>query len=185
MIHIKTERLVLRNVNPEDAAIMYDYRNHPDCSRYQRGQTRDFEGISSLIQLHREDKVSVEDSFLIAVAGKDTDEMIGEIVVMPNDGTISLGYTISYAHHRQGYAYEALYALIELLHKMYPTWDFISFTDPGNLASRMLLEKLGYKNMGYHAKLDSQIYGKWTTSETEAEIRAATNSCQTNKVEGE
>ena len=32
---------------------------------------------------------------MVAVALKDTDEMVGEIVVMPEDGTISLGYTFS------------------------------------------------------------------------------------------
>jgi small redox-active disulfide protein 2 len=33
---------------------------------------------------------------------------------MPNEETFSLGYTFHYAHHRKGYAFEALSALTEL-----------------------------------------------------------------------
>ena len=54
---------------------------------------------------------------MIAAALKGTNEMIGEIVVMPNENTFSLGYTFSYKYHRQGYAFEALTILIDFLHK--------------------------------------------------------------------
>ena len=96
--------------------------------------------------------------------------MIGEIVVMPKDKTVSLGYTFSYKYHRQGYAYEALTALIEYLHEMAPEWEFISFTEPENIPSMELLKKLGYKNLGYVPSLESQAFGKWTTAETDEEF---------------
>lgn len=35
MILIETNRLLLRNVAPEDAEVMYDYRNDEICARYQ------------------------------------------------------------------------------------------------------------------------------------------------------
>ncbi len=34
MTFIETERLILRNVKAEDAAIMYDYRNNEICVKY-------------------------------------------------------------------------------------------------------------------------------------------------------
>ena len=37
MIFLETDRLILRNVQPRDGAVMYDYRNHEICARYQRG----------------------------------------------------------------------------------------------------------------------------------------------------
>ena len=173
MIFLETERLCLRNVTAKDADIMYDYRNNEICARYQRGQTKDHAGIVSLVEKRREDVVSVDGPFLVAVALKDTDEMVGEIVVMPNEGTISLGYTFSYKHHRKGYAFESLTALIGLLHRRYPQWDFISFTEPENLPSMALLKKLGYRDLGYIPSMESQVFGKWTTAETEAEIAQA------------
>lgn len=89
--------------------------------------------------------------------------MIGEIVVMPNDGAITLGYTFSYQYHRKGYAYEALSPFIEMLHMKYPDWEFICFTDVENAASIALLKKLGYNDLGYAEKITSQVFGKWIT----------------------
>ena len=173
MTFLETDRLVLRNVAAKDADIMYDYRNNEICARYQRGQTKDYAGITALVEKRKNDVVSVDAPFFVAVALKGSDEMVGEIVVMPNDGTISLGYTFSYRHHRKGYAFEALTALVNLLHEQYPQWDFISFTEPENEPSMALLKKLGYKDMGYIASMDSQVFGKWTTPATDEEIAQA------------
>ena len=173
MIQLTTERLCLRNLTTKDANIMHDYRNNELCARYQRGQTKDYSGIVQLVEAHKNDIISVEHPFIVAVVLKDTDEMVGEIVIMPNEVTISIGYTFSYKHHRQGYAFESLSALIDMLHNQYPEWDFISFTEKENISSMNLLKKLGYKDMGYIASMESQVFGKWTTSATEAEIAEA------------
>ena len=184
MIFIETERLILRNISSKDAATMYEYRNNEICARYQRGQTKDYTGICDLVERRQNDTVSVDAPFLVAVALKDTDEMVGEIVVMPEDSTISMGYTFHYNHHRKGYAYESLSALIDHLHKQYPEWDFVSFTDRENQPSMALLKKLGYKDLGYLKSKESQVFGKWTTPETEAEIVQAigkeVNDCETD-----
>ena len=66
MTFIETNRLLLRNITPEDADIMYDYRNNEICARYQRGQTRDYEGILALTERRKNDKLSVEASFMVA-----------------------------------------------------------------------------------------------------------------------
>ena len=161
MTIIETKRLRLRNVMAQDADIMYDYRNNERCARYQRGQTKDYDGIVSLVERRKNDVMSVDAPFLVAVALKETDEMVGEIVVMPNDGCISLGYTFSYNHHRKGYAYEALSLLIDTLHERYPQMEFICFTEPENTASMALLTKLGYTNYGYVEKITSNVFGKW------------------------
>ena len=173
MIFTETDRLLLRNVVAKDADIMYDYRNNEICARYQRGQTKDYNGIVALVERRKNDVMSVDAPFMVAVALKDTDAMVGEIVVMPKDGTISLGYTFSYKHHRKGYAFESLSALINLLHEQYPEWDFISFTEPENEPSMALLKKLGYKDMGYIPSMESRAFGKWTTPATEEEIAQA------------
>lgn len=173
MRFFETDRLILRNVAAKDVEIMYDYRSNEICARYQRGQTKEYEGIVALVDCHKDDVMSADAPFIMAAALKDTDEMVGEIVVMPEDGTISLGYTFSYKHHRKGYAFEALTALINMLHERYPEWDFISFPEPKNEPSIALLKKLGYKDMGYISSMESQVFGKWTTPTTEAEIAQA------------
>lgn len=173
MIFLETNRLYLRNLKAEDTEIMHDYRNNEICARYQRGQTKDYAGITELVEKRKNDSISTDAPFLIAVALKNSNEMVGEIVVMPNEGTISLGYTFSYKHHRQGYAFESLSALIDMLHNRYPKWDFICFTEKENIPSMNLLKKLGFKDMGYAPSVESQVFGKWTTPDTEAEITEA------------
>ena len=161
MILLETERLFLRNTRPEDAAVMFDYRNNELCARYQRGQTKDLPGIQKLVKDRMNDSVTDEENFMLAVARKDSGEMVGEIVVMPNDGCFSIGYTFHYVHHRKGYAFEALSCLTDLLHRQYPQMEFISFTEPENVASMALLKKLGYTDLGYAPKVESQVFGKW------------------------
>lgn len=161
MIFLETERLVLRNVKAQDAAVMFDYRNNEICARYQRDQTKDQDGIVELVEKRRNDVLSNQENALVAVELKQTGEMVGEIVVMPNDDCFSLGYTFHYAHHRRGYAYEALHALTELLHERYPEWEFISFTEVENKPSMALLRKLGYADLGYVPQVTSQMFGKW------------------------
>ena len=164
MISIYTKRLHLRNVSQNDVHVMFDYRNNEICARYQRGQVKE---IQNLIERRKNDEISIYSPCMIAVALKGTNEMIGEIVVMPKNNTISLGYTFSYKYHRKGYAFEALTVLHEYLHKMAPEWEFISYTECENIASIELLKKLGYKNLGYVPSIDSQAFGKWTTLVTE------------------
>lgn len=157
----RTERLMIRNVDEKDVPIIYDYRNNEICARYQRGQVKEWNEIQDLVTKRKNDVLSIRSHSMLAVALKDSDEMVGEIVVMPNDDCISLGYTFSYKHQRKGYAYEALSVLIEKLHAAYPDYEFVSFTEPENKASIALLEKLGYTHLCYSEKLNSEVYGKW------------------------
>ena len=120
-----------------------------------------------LRNVSQNDAISIDSPCMIAVALKETTEMIGEIIVKPKDNTISLGYTFSYKYHRQGYAFEALTVLHEHLHKVAPEWEFISYTECENIASIELLKKLGYKDLGYVPSMDSKAFGKWTTLVTE------------------
>ena len=164
MIFLETSRLVLRNLSAKDVPVMFDYRNNELCSRYQRGQIKDLQGIQALVAERSQDTITDEQPFILAVAFKNSDEMIGEIVVMPNDGAITIGYTFSYRYHRNGYAFEALSPFIQMLHERYPDMEFICFTDKDNVASMALLKKLGYEDLGYAEKITSQVFGKWITT---------------------
>lgn len=161
MILIETVRLILRNVQMNDALTMHEYRNHAICARYQRGQTKDLAGIEKMICAHLNDEVSDSANFILAVEECCSGKMIGEIVVLPNDGCFSIGYTFHPEFHRRGYAFEALSVLTDRLHRDYPAMEFISFTDPENIASMALLKKLGYQDMGYEPGIHSQVFAKW------------------------
>lgn len=170
MTFLETSRLRLRSVDSKDVAQMVDYRNNERCSKYQRGQAKDYDSIAALAERRKDDVLNVESPTMISVALKESDTMIGEIVVLPKNGTIFLGYTFSYKIHRNGYAYEALSSLVEYLHAFAPYWDFICFTEKENIPSMNLLKKLGYADLGYMPSKDSQVFGKWLRQETIEEI---------------
>ncbi|EHI76272.1 hypothetical protein HMPREF9184_01364 [Streptococcus sp. oral taxon 058 str. F0407] len=52
----------------------------------------------------------------MVIALRESDKMAEEVVVMLKENVIFMGYTISYKHHRKGFAYEMLSALIAFLH---------------------------------------------------------------------
>ena len=166
MVFMETPRLILRNLAPKDAEVMFDYRNSAVCSRYQRGQARDYEGIAALIARQKDSEMSADAPFMLAVALRETDEMVGEIVVKPEGGAFFLGYTISYRYHRRGYAFEALSALIGRLRALRPDWNFISYTEPENAASMGLLRKLGYEDAGYRPAVGARVFVKRARRET-------------------
>lgn len=173
MIFIETKRLLLRNVKPGDVQTIYDYRSNEVCARYQRSQVQDYEGIAAMIERSKQDDISVDHAFMMAVVLKKTYKMVGEIVVMPNDGTVSLGCTFAYQYHRNGYAFESLNALMELFHERYPQWDFVVFIDPENKPSIGLVRKLGFEEMGYLPSMQSYVFGKWLTQRTKDEFEIA------------
>lgn len=173
MIFLETSRLTLRTVTVEDAAAIHGWRSDPRCARYQRGQVTEYGEISALMAEHRADVLSVDAPFMAVMTLRSTGEPVGEIVVMPQDGAISLGFTVSPLHQRQGYAFEALTALMDLLHARFPQWEFLCFTDPENTPSMALLTRLGCRDLGYVPAMDSRVFGKWVTGQTEAEIARA------------
>ena len=160
MIDLQTERLRLRNVRAEDAACMYAYRNSELCLRYQRGQNREKQKIAELIENRKDDTIGVEAPFMLAVALKETDEMTGEIVVIPNEGTITLGYSFHPAHYRKGYAFECCEAVLEIGKEEYEFETVQALVKEDNTASAKLCEKLGFANAG-KVWNQQEEYVKW------------------------
>ena len=160
MLFLQTKSLLLRSVEAKDVVVMYDYRNNPICARYQRGQSKSRADIENLIKQHKDDVMQINSAFFIALAEAVNNEMIGEIVVMPNGSVINLGYTISYRYHRRGYAFEALTALIFVFQEKYPEHTLVCLTDPNNQPSMALLKKLDFTDSGYMPEITSQIFKK-------------------------
>lgn len=74
MIFLKTKRLVLRSLMPQDVDTIFDYRNNEVCFRYQKGQAKDYAEIVKMIERRRADVLSVEAPFMVAVALKETND---------------------------------------------------------------------------------------------------------------
>lgn len=162
MVFLETSRLVLRNWEAGDLEELVDYRNDDRCTRYQRGQLHEREELAALIQRRKNDTFLPEGRKQLAIALKETNQLVGEITIFLEDPAITMGYTVSYKHHRQGYAYEMLSAVIAQLHGCYPDREFICMVEPENVASMGLLKKLGFDHICYAPEVTSEVFGKWT-----------------------
>ena len=64
----------------------------------------------------------------------------------------------SYKYQRNGYAFEILSNLIEVIHERYKNYEIVAMTDKENEASINLLKKLGFVNEGYEERVESYIF---------------------------
>lgn len=164
MIFLETQRLYLRSLRTSDIEELYDYRNEERCARFQRGQLRERADLEALILRRQNDAFLTEGKKQLAIGFKDG-TLIGEITIF-NQAAIVMGYTLSYKHHRKGYAYEMLSAVIVALHQAYPTKEFLCFVEFENVASIRLLKKLGYEALGVDSAENALVFGKYSKAQT-------------------
>ncbi len=161
MTYLETEWLLIRNFEVADLDELVDYRNNELCYKYQRGQYRDRGHLAIFIEEAKEDDLFSVGKKHFAVAVKGSNRIIGDIFVSIKEPTISLGFTVSYRHHRQGYAYEFLATLVEAFHQRFRDYEIVACTDKENLASINLLRKLQFENKGYKKQIDSFVFSKY------------------------
>ena len=157
LIILQTERLLLRNFKDDDLNSLFNYRNDPNCAKYQSWSNASREHLQSFIE-EEKNKTIKDETVQLAIALKSTNELIGDIYIAFKNKTITLGYTIAPKYQRKGYAYEILQALICHLFKIFEEYEFVCMVHPENEASKRLLKKLSFENEGYLKELDSVVY---------------------------
>lgn len=148
---IETPRLLLRTVQERDRldlfALLQDEQGGLDDGGYHAFAAMDdrFEAVFS--QFLRRDQY--------AIVLKSEDRAIGLIHLMEEDRAIptrELGFRIHPAYQRQGYAYEALSALIAAWFDRTDTQMLLAGHFPHNIASQGLIQKLGFTREGCRHK---------------------------------
>jgi RimJ/RimL family protein N-acetyltransferase len=163
---IKTSRLALRAFEPADAAALAAYRNLPEVAALQTWEGFSIKDAQNLIaQMQILEQPTADQWYQIAVTleGK----LIGDLAFKLGDRQAEIGFSFDPAFQKQGFAFEALQALLEFafgtlqLHRVHAT------TDPRNVNSMRLLEKLNFRKEGHllenfwfkGAWVDDLIYG--------------------------
>ena len=143
---IVTRRLILRTFRPEDGDDLYAYLSRPEVYRFEPGeplshqqaQERTLEFSSSLdfwaVELRSEGKV------------------IGQVYFSQVEPLYlrawELGYILNPAYQRQGYASEAVAALVQHGFAAAGIHRITAYCNPDNMASWKLLEKTGFRREG-------------------------------------
>jgi RimJ/RimL family protein N-acetyltransferase len=161
---IVTERLELRLLTPADAAALHGFRGHPDAVRYLSHQALTAGQTDLLLAdlLSRAERSTAEwFHYGWAVVHRASGAVIGDgrtwnTAEPPLPGGIparfaSLGYLLHPDHHGEGYGSEAAGALVRWLFTERGTDTIYAGVYEPNIASRRLLEGLGFVRDHYFA----------------------------------
>lgn len=144
----ETPRLVLRELDGGDAALILELLNDPDYIRYIGDRN-----VRSLDEAYEYIETRIADSYdrhgfgMYRVALKDGDVPVGicGFVRRDNLDDVDIGYALLAAHRGSGYALEAARATLDFGERELGLERVIAVTSPDNDASAKLLEKLGYR----------------------------------------
>jgi RimJ/RimL family protein N-acetyltransferase len=159
---LATERLVVRRFRAEDAPAFAAYRSDPEVARYQSWDAPyPLEQAVETVQEFAAGDPLKPGWFQYAV---DLDGvLVGDIGINLHDNLMQadLGFTLAPGHQGQGYATEAVGALIAYLFTERQLHRISADCDARNHASARLLERLGFRQEGLRIA-NSWFKGEWT-----------------------
>ena len=155
MIDLTTARLRLRPFQESDLVEFSAYRSDPAVARFQgwsapfsRDQARAF-----LEEMQRTRPGSPGAWFQLAIERQAQPGIIGDCgfqVLEDEPRQAQIGFTLARPFQKQGYAAEAVRALLDFLFSQYELHRVTAICDALNLASATLLERLGMRREGHH-----------------------------------
>lgn len=142
-ITFETERCRIRPFEEDDIAAFMCYRNNLDWMQFQGFKGKKYLEYKAAL-LRQPDFC---DGVQLAVASKQTGELLGDLYLKLESKTCWIGYTIAPQFARRGLAAEVVTELLTQL-----KYDGLAMANAGvekeNIASIALLQKLGFTQIG-------------------------------------
>lgn len=142
-IRFESARLTVRPFEAEEIEAFAAYRNDLDWMRYQGFKGR------TLQQYHEAllGPQAMANGLQLALVHTGTGALVGDLYLKADGQTALIGYTVAPAYARQGYAGEAVRALLAWL-SQHGYRVARADVAPENAASVALLRKLGFTQVG-------------------------------------
>ncbi|HWT06318.1 MAG TPA: GNAT family N-acetyltransferase [Xanthomonadales bacterium] len=161
---IVTDRLVLRDLRPDDAEAMFAYRSDPEIMRYQGWDPESLDDARAFIAGNALYEPFAPGSWRqFAITLRSDGAMIGDCGVhVPDDKPeqAEFGITLATAYQRRGYASEALRALLRLVFDTLGKHRAFASVDPRNAPSIALFERAGFRKEAHHVE-SLWLMGEW------------------------
>ena len=162
---LETARLILRPMRESDLSAYLAYRNDPVVGRYQFWYEPLTEAAA--LELIRSQGASRPGTpgawFQFAVERKAGTGLIGHVALKPDEWDprlAEIGFTLGLPYQHQGFAVEAVTAVLEYAFTTLKIHRVHAVTDVENTASVALLERLGMRREGYFVE-NVWFRGKW------------------------
>ena len=151
---LTTPRLCLRELLPSDDAGMFELDSDPEVHRYLgRTPVQSIDQSREVIAMIRR-KYETDGIGRWAVVRREDDAFLGwaglslvkEELVNGRTGFYDLGYRLIRRYWGQGYGFEAARACLDYGFTQMNLPEIFAYVDTPNLASRRILEKLGFRH---------------------------------------
>ena len=151
---IRTERLLIRRLEMDDAQDFFEYRSLPEVYEFQSFKPKNVKDIEIFFEMLSELPNSPNTWFQLAVCLKDENKLIGDIGIhFSEDGEqASIGYTVSPDFQGMGFAEEAAKAVMKYLFIALGKHRIIASVDPDNKKSINLLDKIDMRKEAHFVK---------------------------------
>lgn len=170
---ITTERLLARKILPEDAEMLFAWMSDPEVCKYERWNPHPNIGFSRGYILEAFDEYKSNCTYQWGIQLETT--LIGSVSVVSindNDQKAVLGYCLARKYWSNGYASEAVKAVLNFIFTEVGLNRIEATHSKKNIASGKVLKKVGmtlegcakeyyYCNSEFH---DSNLYGMTKTS---------------------
>ena len=174
-IPIETDRLILRPFLVDDIQSLAQYRSDPEVAKYQGwdlpyAEEQAAELVSEMMALTPGDPGQW---YQIAIQLKKTGQLIGDCAfrrLSKDHAQAEIGFTIARPHQGQGYATEALIALLSYVFDELEVHRVYANCDPDNLPSIRLLQKMGLRHEGRFIE-SLWLRGSWVSEDWYAILR--------------
>jgi ribosomal-protein-alanine N-acetyltransferase len=154
---IRTERLLLRRVRMSDLADFHDILRRPQAMEFW--STPPHPDMATTEAWMQSTVARPEGTVEFAV------EHEGRVIGKAGGGEMpEIGYIFHPDYWGRGFAYEAMRAVVDCAFTTQPVDHLLADIDPRNVASRRLLEKLGFA-YSHHADNTFCINGVWVHSD--------------------
>lgn len=183
---LRTPRLVIRRFRAEDAEALAGYRTDPDVARYQTWDTpypldRARRLLERLAEL---DPDTPGQWYNLAITLGD--EVIGDVAVhsdVDDPRNARIGFSLARHAQGQGYATEAVSAVLEYLFTTRGKHRVSACCDARNTASAALLERVGMTREG-RLRQATWVKGEWTDDVLHAVLADEWPSARTAQTSG-
>ena len=150
-VQLRTDRLDLRPLRPEDAESLFRIYSDPEFTRYW--STAPWTSLSQATALIEKDlrELAADEALRLGIFLREQNRLIGTCSlfhVSAQCRRAEVGYGIAPAYWRQGYMFEAVSALLDFAFGTLAMNRLEADIDPRNTASARSLEKLGFRREG-------------------------------------
>lgn len=161
-VPILTDRLVIRKLAVTDTNDFFKYRSLPVVYKFQSFKPKDKKEVEEFFCRVSELPNMQNTWFQLAVCIRESNRLIGDIGIhfLEDNAQTEIGYTLAPAFQGQGYAAEAMHAVINYLFTDLSKHRIIASVDPKNKQSIRLLDKLGMRKEAHFVK-SLKIDGLW------------------------